>query len=117
MATLDVLVSASAYGEGFPNVVGEAMASGVPCVVTDVGDSAMLVGDRGFVTCPRDSNGLAISVSKLIAMGGDARHEIGLRARDHIVNDFSLGNTTEQYRNLYESSLGAQRRMPTPTNT
>ena len=51
MAALDVLVSAST-GEGFPNVVGEAMAVGLPCVVTDVGDSAMLVGDYGLSLTP-----------------------------------------------------------------
>ena len=110
MAALDVLVSASAYGEGFPNVVGEAMASGVPCVVTDVGDSAMLVGDRGFVTQPRDVNALAMSVSKLIAIGSDARRELGLRARAHIVNHLSLGSVTMQYAALYDSVLGQAQR-------
>src|SRR5204862_4815315 len=58
MAALDVLASASSYGEAFPNVVGEAMASGVPCAVTDVGDSAYVVGDTGRVVPCGDMEGL-----------------------------------------------------------
>ena len=53
MPGLDLLVSASTYGEAFPLAVGEAMAAGVPCVVTDVGDCAWLVGDTGEVVRPR----------------------------------------------------------------
>ncbi len=105
MAALDVLASASAYGEGFPNVVGEAMAVGVPCVVTDVGDSAMLVGDQGSVVPPRDPSALATAIGTLIDLGTDARGKIGLEARDRIVKNFSLADVSGRYAALYGEVL------------
>ncbi len=58
-AMLDLLVSASLYGEGFSNVVGEAMACGVPVVATAVGDSAQVVGEAGTIVPPGDAEALA----------------------------------------------------------
>lgn len=83
---LDLLVSAS-HGEGFPNAVAEAMACGVPCVVTAVGDSADLVGDTGWVSPPDDVDGLRDAVAA--ALGSrDRLREQGERARQRIVADF-----------------------------
>ncbi|MDO8311687.1 MAG: glycosyltransferase, partial [Sideroxyarcus sp.] len=67
MAALDVLASSS-YGEAFPNVLGEAMACGVPCAVTDVGDSAYIVGDTGCVVASGDMRGLAAALEELLAL-------------------------------------------------
>ena len=69
---LDVLVSSSRT-EGLPNVVAEAMASGVPCVVTDVGDSAHIVGEHGWVCPPKDSTVLAQTIlAALSALPADS---------------------------------------------
>ncbi len=80
---LDICASSS-YGEGFPNVIGEAMACGVPCVATDVGDSAWIIGDTGIVVPPRDPQALADGWHKLL--DSQVNHE-AVRAR--IVSMFS----------------------------
>ncbi len=101
-AAFDIACSCSSYGEGFPNVVGEAMSCGVPCVVTDVGDSAWIVGHTGRVVPPRDPIALANAWRELIEMGRDARHELGLRARKRVAENFSLNSVVQQYENLYK---------------
>jgi glycosyltransferase involved in cell wall biosynthesis len=97
----DLLVSAAA-SEGFPNVVAEAMACGLPCVVTDVGDSARIVGDTGVVVPPRDSAALAAAMAKLIDRGAGQRQELGRAARQRIEAEFSLATMIERYEQLYE---------------
>lgn len=92
---LDVAVSASSSGEGFPNVVGEAMACGVPCVVTDVGDSARVVGDRGEVVPPRDPIALAAGIDRLLTRAQQNDLDpVAIRMR--IVEEFSVRSLVEQ---------------------
>jgi glycosyltransferase involved in cell wall biosynthesis len=100
-AALDV-ATCSSYSEGFPNAVGEAMACGVPCVTTDVGDCATLVGDTGVVVPPRDAAALAAGWARLLALADGERRALGLAARARIAERFSVTGVARQYEALYE---------------
>ena len=104
-AALDVCCSSSAFGEGFPNVVAEAMSSAVPCVVTDVGDSAWLVGSAGQVVPARDSEALAKALADLISLPRHTREAIGQQGRQRIVKDFSLPSIVQQFETLLAAQL------------
>jgi len=101
MAALDILTSSSS-GEGFPNVVGEAMACAVPCVVTDVGDSALLVGDTGKVVPPENPELLAQAWLELLEMGREKRVRLGAAARERIQARFDIISVVKRYEQCYE---------------
>jgi glycosyltransferase involved in cell wall biosynthesis len=107
MAGLDIHVSSS-QSEAFSNVIGEAMVCGIPCVVTDVGDSARLVGDAGVVVVARDPHALMEGLLKIVNMNAVERTEIGLRARQHILNNFSIAVIVSRYEALYLNAKEAQ---------
>lgn len=104
-AALDLAVTASAYGEAFPLVIGEAMACGVPGVVTDVGDSALLVGDAGRVVPPRDPTALAAAIAGLLALSARSRQALGAAARARIAANYALPVIAGRYQSLYDSLL------------
>jgi glycosyltransferase involved in cell wall biosynthesis len=87
---LDICCSASIYGEGFPNVIGEAMACGIPCVVTDVGDSAWVAGEAGLAVAPNDCNGLVAALDKMIGLSRSGRSGLGQQARQRVLDNFSV---------------------------
>jgi len=89
-SALDIATSSSAYGEGFPNCVGEAMACGVPCVVTDVGDSAQIVNDTGIVVKPKRPEQLAEALLQIVSLNNIQRNTMGKAARSRIENKFSV---------------------------
>lgn len=101
-AAVDIAASSS-ISEAFPLAVGEAMACGIPCTVTDVGDSAILVGDSGRIVPPRDPEAMAAAWSELAAIGRRGRTELGEQARRRINDQFELGVITRRYEQLYES--------------
>jgi glycosyltransferase involved in cell wall biosynthesis len=105
IAGLDIACSSS-YGEGFPNVVGEALACGIPCVVTDVGDSALLVGAEGKVVPPGDPQGFAEACQELLQLPTGVRCQRGLRARQRIQTQYSIGAVVARYEELYEQLTG-----------
>jgi glycosyltransferase involved in cell wall biosynthesis len=84
---LDIATSSSSYGEGFPNVIGEAMACGVPCVVTDVGDSGWIVGNSDAIVPVKEPYIMAHSWSLYLAIN---RNKLSQQLRLKIVEKFSV---------------------------
>ncbi len=101
MTTMDVHVSSS-LGESFPNVVGETMACGVPNVVTNVGDSALLVGDTGLVVAPGDAPALGDAMANLAQQSGKNAENTHIGPRKRITSTFSLAEVVTKFEKLYQ---------------
>lgn len=97
----DFLVSPSVFGEGFSNVLAEAMSCGLACVATDVGDAADIVGDAGFVVPAGDVSALSGAMRELRGMTMGDRKSLGARARTRVIGNFSVarmvGGTLEVF--------------------
>jgi glycosyltransferase involved in cell wall biosynthesis len=96
------IATLSSFGEAFPNAVSEAMSCGIPCVVTDVGDARLIVGETGRIVPPRDPAALASGWAELIDMGPEYRHGLGMAARRRVAEQFSLPAIVQRYEGLYE---------------
>jgi len=105
----DIHTLSSAFGEGFPNVLGEAMAAGIPCVVTDVGDSAMIVGNTGLSVPPRDPAALANAWRTMLDLPQADFIRLKQEARERIATHFSLSASVAQYEALYEENAARKR--------
>jgi len=99
---MDVFTLSSAYGEAFPLSVGEAMSTGLPCAVTDVGDSAYLVADTGKVVPPKDPVSLAQAWNDLLNLSPKRRKDLGIKARNRIQDHFSIAKIGEEYASFYK---------------
>lgn len=108
-AALDVAVNTS-LGEGFPNTVGEAMACGVPCVVTDVGDSADIVGLTGRSVPAHDMPAFARQVLDLLALPVDERVRLGQSARRRVAERYEIDTVVARYRDFYADLLERESR-------
>jgi glycosyltransferase involved in cell wall biosynthesis len=78
------------------------MASGVPCVTTDIGDSAWIVGRAGIVVPPRDPEALADALGRLVALGCEGRRQLGVAARARVLEHFEVDDIVGRYQGLYE---------------
>jgi len=105
-AAMDLFCLSSSHGESFPQVVGEAMASGVPCVVTDVGDAAEIVGETGRVVPPGRADDLAAACEGLLRLPAAERRSLGEAARARIRRRYAIESVVSRFNELYERLAG-----------
>jgi len=101
-----IVTSSSCRGEAFPNVVGEAMACGAACVVTDVGDSAYIVGDCGIVVPSGSPGALAAGWAKFARMSDAELIAAGVAARHRVEENFEIRRVAARYQDLYVELAG-----------
>lgn len=102
MNLIDIHILSSEYGEAFPNVVAEAMASGTPCVVTDVGDSSLIVGKTGWTVSPSNSKELASGIESSIKKFKSKNWRYFCRySRNRIANNFSIEKMVNNYNKIW----------------
>jgi len=111
-ATIDILVSTS-ISEGFSNTIAEAMACGIPCVVTDTGDSKFIVGDTGLVVPTQSPEILANAILSYVDLEKQERMTIGAKARQRIVDNFSISQLVKNTENAL-SAVISENHTPKP---
>jgi glycosyltransferase involved in cell wall biosynthesis len=105
MSAFDVLLSSSTH-EGFPNVLGEALACGTPCVSTDAGDSRDVVGDAGRVVPVGDAVALRDALAEVLRLDASERIRLGELGRAHMLKQHSIGAIVDRYVSLWEELAG-----------
>jgi glycosyltransferase involved in cell wall biosynthesis len=103
----DIVVSSSAFGEGFSNVLAEGMAAGLIPVATDVGDASVIVGDTGAIVPPRDAGALSNAIAAAASLPMAKRHARAVAARARIEGQFTIENAIEAYARLYCQTTSA----------
>ena len=104
-AAADCVLSTSAFGEGFPNVIAEGMAAGLPAVATDVGDARMIVGETGIIVPPRDAPALAAALDAIAGAASGERAPRAAAARARIEERFSLARCVAAFDALHRDGV------------
>ncbi|MDJ0858252.1 MAG: glycosyltransferase [Dinoroseobacter sp.] len=100
----DIFLLPSAWGEAFPLALCEAMACGVPSVVTDVGDSRWIVDKTGFVVPPADTDAQVDALARMVDLGPQGRQAMGAEARNRICQKFSMSRYIDAHDAWYRSA-------------
>ncbi|HLQ82381.1 MAG TPA: glycosyltransferase [Pseudogracilibacillus sp.] len=100
LSAADIYVSSS-KSEGFPNVIGEAMACELPCVVTDAGDSEYIVGDVGITVPIENSEELAKGIEEMLSLTNEERKKLGKKSRKRIKDNFDIEVVAKMFEEQY----------------
>jgi glycosyltransferase involved in cell wall biosynthesis len=96
--------------EAFPLVVGEAMAMGLPCVVTNVGDAALIVADSGEVVAKENPISLAQGLARLLDMAPEQRLQMGQKAKARIRAEFTIERSRRHFESIYQRVIREESR-------
>lgn len=107
-AAADYLVSTSVFGEGFPNVIAEGMASGVPAIVTDVGDAHEIIGDTGYVVRPCSPTDIVDALQRFKKEPESQRKDRAALCRGRIITHFSLERAVTSFDALHFGACQSQ---------
>jgi len=105
MAAVNTVVLPSLFGEAFPLVLLEAMSMEIPCVASDVGDCAFIIGETGIIVRCGDHQELVNALRKMAEMPDSLRQRMGRAARERILNHFTVERVVSAYADLYKGSL------------
>lgn len=104
MNAADIMVLSSAY-EGFPLVVGEAMACERIVVATDAGGVREWLGRSDYVVPTRDSQALAGALMRALGMDAQSRMLHGVAARERVLMRYSLDAVVARWEDIYRGNV------------
>ena len=104
LSSMDVFCLSSCI-EGFPNALTEAMAMGLPCVSTDVGDAAMILGGTGVVVPKENYEALASALLRVISLSKEQRRQMGQRSKKRVMAEFSIEKAKSCFQAVYQEVM------------
>jgi glycosyltransferase involved in cell wall biosynthesis len=107
-AAFDVALSTSSHGEGFPNVICEAMACETPIISTDVAECRAIIGDDTRIVSPRSAQALAATLDAVLRLPAEERRRLGKRDRARVADHYSLDHVAQTYARLWEQVRDSQ---------